>query len=314
MPCGTGTDRDPRWTSFRDKIGHAAMACRRSMCSETNHACAAMGYQHAEICCASDRGHVMCADAASCNTQLCASSHQRMWGSVFVREPSKGTGRADGTVRLPCDRTVVGQGEDGCRTTAVFRWAVGRYACICNCWCSLHIRCMNCSYFLVVMDSVFDLYACLRSCVGGPHVTVVAPWLRAGHRIFRGCSGLLIYWDNECGGWGSHGNGDACPSPVLPQAHERLLHLSSGLSGTGPRNLWGFVTFRQTSWQPNFCYLSQKNRTSVRKKRKRMKIITLLHYMCQVNNLAKFAFTWIYDHPCYGYWIYSFRRGLAPSD
>jgi hypothetical protein len=28
-----------------------------------------------------------------------------------------------------------------------------------------------------------------------------------------------------------------------------------------------------------------------------MKIITLLHYMCQVNNLAKFAFTWIYDHP-----------------
>jgi hypothetical protein len=47
----------------------------------------------------------MCADAASCNTQLRASSQ---------REPSKGTGRADGTVRLPCDRTVVGQGEDGC--------------------------------------------------------------------------------------------------------------------------------------------------------------------------------------------------------
>jgi hypothetical protein len=43
------------------------MACRRSMCSETNHACAAMGYQHAEICCASDRGHVMCADVATRN-------------------------------------------------------------------------------------------------------------------------------------------------------------------------------------------------------------------------------------------------------
>jgi hypothetical protein len=33
---------------------------------------------------------------------------------------------------------------------------------------------MNCLYFLIVMDSVFDLYACLRSCIGDSHATVVA--------------------------------------------------------------------------------------------------------------------------------------------
>ena len=78
--------QDPRWISFRDKIGHPAMACCHSLYSEPNHAWTARDtIAGTEIGCVSDCGHVMCADAASCTNAW--------WGSVFVYEPSKGTGR-----------------------------------------------------------------------------------------------------------------------------------------------------------------------------------------------------------------------------
>ena len=49
---------------------------------------------------------------------------------------------------------------------------------------AMHKRCMNCWYFPVAMDSGLDLYACLRSFVGDSHATVVTA---CRSQDFRGC-------------------------------------------------------------------------------------------------------------------------------
>jgi len=134
MPCGTGTDRDPpvHQLSFRDEIGHAAMACRRSMCSEPVRPWATSTQRFAVR--VIDRGHVMCSDApASCNTQLRASNskpptHACGVQCLYVSEPSKGSEQSGQMALVAlsvCHVSELLSGNKGKtaarRTAAVFR-------------------------------------------------------------------------------------------------------------------------------------------------------------------------------------------------
>lgn len=79
----------------------------------------------AEICCASVGAFEGACDVSGRGKLQHASACADACGAqcLYVSRLKEQAGQADGTVRLPCDRTVVGQAEDGCPqdATAVFR-------------------------------------------------------------------------------------------------------------------------------------------------------------------------------------------------
>jgi hypothetical protein len=95
----------------------------------------------AEICCASVGAFEGACDVSGRGKLQHASACADACGAqcLYVSRLKEQAGQADGTVRLPCDRTVVGQAEDGCparRTRRRFSgelWAGTTHACMWDC-------------------------------------------------------------------------------------------------------------------------------------------------------------------------------------